>query len=446
MSGRNSDFLRTFSTADAEAASRVYRHGMFDEPRDAATRFLLELARALHVHGTPAHDLERLLSTVARRLGLKAEFFSTPTSLMVGLGDMPTQQVRLMRVDPGTPNLGHLSALDAVTRDVVEGRISAHEGLARVRQLLASPQRWPVWLQVLAFVLASAAVASFLRLRVGDLFVASVLGLVTSSIAMMTARVTRLAHVTEALAAFVVTTIAIVFDTLNGRDSGYLTALAGLVVLLPGLTFTVALTELSTRHLASGTARMSGALVVFLGLGFGLALGAGTGKIIGSMLIDTLGPVTGPWSSGAALPNGIEWLGVVVAALAFAVLLNAEARHAGRIVLACLVAYVTHRFTGAAMGDELAAFVSAAVVTAMSNVLAISRQTSSMVTAVPGLLILVPGSIGFRSVSSFIGAEVEAGISTAFHVAIIGISIAAGIVAGNVLSGEGDTVHKESAA
>jgi uncharacterized membrane protein YjjB (DUF3815 family) len=120
------------------------------------------------------------------------------------------------------------------------------------------------------------------------------------------------------------------------------------------------------------------------------------------------------------------------------VLLNAEARDAGWIIVSCLIAYATSRFTTAAFGDQLAAFVSAAVVTASSNVLARVRRSSAMVTAVPGLLILVPGSIGFRSVSSMIGAEVETGIATAFHVAMIGISLAAGIVAGSVFTSEPD--------
>ena len=139
-----------------------------------------------------------------------------------------------------------------------------------------------------------------------------------------------------------------------------------------------------------------------------------------------------------SLPTCIVWLGAVIAPLAFMVLLNAEARDAGWILVSCLIAYATARFTTDAFGDQLASFVSAAVVTALSNILARLRGSSAMVTAVPGLLILVPGSIGFRSVSSMIGAEVEAGIATAFHVAMIGISLAAGIVAGSVFTSDPD--------
>ena len=127
---------------------------------EAATKFVLQLARAQHVYGTPAHRLELAMSEVANRLGLEAEFFSTPTSILVGIGRDTSQRVHLLRVSPGAPNLGHLSALGVITRDVVEGRASPSEGLRRMDELLAAPPRWPTWLQLVAFVLASAAVAS----------------------------------------------------------------------------------------------------------------------------------------------------------------------------------------------------------------------------------------------------------------------------------------------
>ncbi len=401
---------------------------------DPARRFILLLARALHVHGTPAHRLEAALSTVARRLGLEAEFFSTPTSIMVGIGTLERQRVHLMRVEPGEPNLGRLSRLGDITRDVVDGTLSAADGLERLEALAHEPPQYARWLLLLAFVLASAAVATFLKVRVGDVIAASLLGLVTGTVVLTAAPWESTRHVTEPLAAFVVTTIAFAIDGVMRTNSGYGTSLAGLVVLLPGLTFTVALTELSTRHLASGTARLSGAIVVFLGLGFGLALGAQAGGALGGMLHD-VAPALAGWSSRAPLPAWMEWVGLLVAPLAFTVLLNAQPRDAGLIVVVCAAAYITSKAAGAAVGEELGAFLGALVVSAGSNVFARTTRRVAMVTQVPGLLILVPGSIGFRSVTSLFGQEVEAGIATGFRVAVVGISLAAGILAGNVVIG-----------
>ncbi|MCA0376635.1 MAG: threonine/serine exporter family protein [Gemmatimonadetes bacterium] len=409
-------------------------------PVDDAQRFILRLARALHQHGTPADRMESALGAAARRLGVQAEIFSTPTSIMVGMGSLESQRVHLLRVEPGEPNLGQLSRLGAITRDVVESAITPAEGLARLEAMDREPPAYPRALVLLAFVLASAAVACFLGVRRGDVVTASLLGLLSGSIALGAARWESTRHVTEPLAAFSVTTVAFALEALFGTTSGYLTALAGLVVLFPGLTFTVALTELSTRHLASGTARLSGAIVTFLGLGFGLALGAKAGAWLGSVLHHAWPDAVGLISQ-TALPAWAEWAGLIVAPLAFTVLLSGRRVDAPLIVVACAAAYLTSKFAGAAMGEELGAFLGAFVVTAGSNLHARLRRRVAMVTQVPGLLIMVPGSIGFRSVTSLLGQEVEAGVTTGFRVAIVGISLAAGILAGNVASRAAERVR-----
>lgn len=399
----------------------------------AARRFILLLARQLHQHGTPAHRLEVTLSVLAQRLGVRAEFFSTPTSIMVGIGELEQQRVHLLRVEPGEPNLGHLSQLGEIVRQVMDAEITPGEGLRRIEVMDASPPAYPKWLVMVAFVLASTAIACFLKVRLGDVLVAAFLGLVTAVTAITASRWENTRHVTEPLAGFIVTTLAFTIDGVLGTRTGYATSLAGLAILLPGLTFTVALTELSTRHLASGTARLSGAIVTFLGLGFGLALGAKAGGAAGAALAHLM-----PMLDGAlprtVLPSWAEWAGLLIAPLAFTVLLSARKQDAPFIVVACAAAYVTSKLAGAAVGEELGAFLGAFVVSAGSNLLARARRRVAMVTQVPGLLILVPGSIGFRSVTSLLGQEIETGIQTGFRVAIVGISLAAGILAGNVVT------------
>jgi len=408
---------------------------------ESASQFLLELARALHVHGTPANRLETSLESVAARLGLEAQFFSTPTSLLVGIGPTVQQRVHLLRVEPGPPNLGHLSQLSSITRDVVDGTADPAEGSRRIARLLSAPQRWSTPVRLLAFVLSSSAIACFLKVNRIDVGVAALLGLVTGLIMLGIARRDSLLHVTEILTAFIVSTIAFTIDSLTVTQSGYATSLAGLAVLLPGLMLTIALTELSAQHLSSGTARLMGALVVFLALGFGIALGARFGGVVGHLLSVTF-PVLHADSSVATfvvpgssnLPFWAEWLALLVAPLAFTVLLNAERRDAGIIVLASAMSYITARVAGSAVGEELGAFLGALVVSAGSNVSARFLKRSAMVTLTPGLLVLVPGSIGFRSVTSMLGQDVELGVATAFRVALIGISLAAGVLAGNVVT------------
>ncbi|MEK7832242.1 MAG: threonine/serine exporter family protein [Acidobacteriota bacterium] len=84
------------------------------ESRDSIG-FVLRLGRALHAYGYPAHRLEEVLSRASERLGLLAQFFSTPTSIFASFGKQEEQQTFLMRVTPGEVNLGKLAELDDVT-------------------------------------------------------------------------------------------------------------------------------------------------------------------------------------------------------------------------------------------------------------------------------------------------------------------------------------------
>ena len=403
-----------------------------DTAQHLASHFILHLAKALHAHGYSAHRLEEVLGEVSARLGVEAQFFTTPTSIFAAFGPPDEQRTHLLRVQPGEPNLGHLSRLDAIMSDVVDGRITASEGSVRIGQLLSEPPRWSATQTMVAFVLASAGVSCFFGVTVFEACVASVLGLVAGLCALTAGRVRGLAPVLEPFTAAVVATIAFFVAGITGGGNAYQTTLAGLIVLLPGLTFTIGLTELSTRHLSSGTARLSGALVTFLGLGFGVALGVKAG----SLAADALVRAGVEWMLvSPRVPWWTEVLGVITAPLCFAVLLRADRRDVWWILVAGAAAYTTERFAGRAMGEELGAFLGALLVSAGSVLLERFRRVGAMVTQVPGLLILVPGGIGFRSVTSLLGNETVAGIDTAFRVALVGISLAAGILAGNVVTG-----------
>ncbi len=394
--------------------------------------FILRLGRALHNAGFSAHRLEATLADVSKKLGLEAQFFSTPTSIMAAFGPPDAQRTHLIRAEPGSTNLSHLSGLDRIARDVMYGTLGPVEGTLRIEKLLSQPKPWTGAPVLLAFVLVSVSVASFLKVGATDLIGAALLGLLSGVIITRSKKHSEWLDIEEPMSAFLVATVAQLFAAVTDSGAGYAMTVAGLVVLLPGMTFTTGLIELSTRHLASGTARLSGALVTFLGLGFGVALGTKLGAAVGDWLVahDAILHV-----ANSALPWWVEGLGVLIAPLCFTVLLQANGKEAPWIVLAASTAYLTSRFAGRALGEELGAFLGALMVSAGSTFLARRRDTTPIVTIVPGLLILVPGSIGLRSVTSFSQQKVVTGVETAFKVALIGVSLAAGILAGRALTG-----------
>ncbi len=386
--------------------------------------FVLKLARAMHGYGYAAHRLEEVLCATAQRLGLEAQFFSTPTSIFAAFGEQADQRTFLLRVEPGDTDLGRLADVDRVTRRVLRGELTAAEGSAALDAIAALPPLYGRLLTTAAFGVASAAAARFLGGGATEIGLAGGLGVVTGVLSITAARFATLARVFEPLTAFVVTLIATAFAARVLPLSVPVTVLAGLIVLIPGLTLTVAMTELATRHLASGTARFSSALLLFVTIAFGVAVGSRLGQL-GFGAVATAQP--------AALPGWTSFVALAAAPLAFTVLLRAHPNDAAWILVTGWITFGATRAGALSLGAELGAFVGSLAAGVTANLYALLRDRPSQIPLVPAVLLLVPGSLGFRSVSALVDREVLSGVETAFTMIFIATGIVAGLLVANIV-------------
>ena len=239
-----------------------------------AIGFILRLGRALHSYGYAAHRLEQVLDQAAQRLELEGQFFSTPTSIFASFGRQDDQRTYLIRVEPGGVDLGRLAMLDEVTIKVLHGAITPAEGSVAIDGILVSPERYGRIVSTLAFGLTSAAASRFLGGGLKEVLVSSIIGLFIGILSLAAGRLSQLLRIFEPVAAFAASLLAASAGHWIGAYSVYNATLAGLIVLIPGFSLTVAMTELSTRHLVSGTARFMGAGILFLTIAFGVALGS----------------------------------------------------------------------------------------------------------------------------------------------------------------------------
>lgn len=399
-----------------------------DEPNPAAVGFVLHLGRALHSYGEASHRLEDMLGAMSDRLGLTgAQFFTQPTSIMASFGPVERQRTHMLRVEPGELSLGRLAAVEGVSRDVAQGRISPEEGTARIAEIGETPPPYGPFTTTLAFAGISGATCQLLGGGGPEIAAATLLGLGVRLFALVAAPQPRLGRVFEPMAAFLVSAAAVGLAHLFGPLSVLTATLAGLIVLLPGLTLTTALSELSSRQLASGTARLSGAFITFLGLGFGVALGnrLGAAAFGAPALVD---PAPMPaWAALAAL---------LLSPLCSIVILRAAPRDAPWIIVASILGAVAGNRGAAALGAELGAFAGGFAVALASNAYARWRRRPPAVVQVPAILLLVPGSIGFRSLNSLMERQALAGIETAFSMMLTAVALVAGLLIAGVLAPE----------
>lgn len=378
----------------------------------------------MHALGSASYRVEDSMVVCSRALGMEGNFFATPTAIFVAIG-APGEDVRttLLRVSPGDHDLGRLADLYAIRDRVVSAEVTPEQGLVEVRAVLQG-RRHRAWLDALAQVLVGGGAAVLLGGGFVEAAVAATAGLLTATIGLLASRRPALgdvqAAITCAVVALFVRLMAGWWQPLNVP----VTTIAAIIVLLPGLSFTTALAELAMRHLAAGSARLMGSLAVFVTM----AIGIGIGDHVGRRLV-------GDFAFPREAPLGVEWLAIGLLAnwLAFSVLLRARPAQAPWVLFAILAGFLGARLGSDMLNDELGPVVGAMAVALLGNVYARWRRAPAAVVRTPGLLLLVPGSLGLSGLTTAISGDFDSSAPFVFRMLLVGGSIVAGLLFAGVL-------------
>ncbi len=398
-------------------------------PLAARIGFVVETARRLHLYGTSAPRLESALDKLAARLGLIAQIWSSPTAIIISFRDLEEENpiaeiTRVIRLSPGDIDLRHLAEVNEIADKVICGELDIEHGSHLLHTLSDRIGRRAQAHEVLCFGLVSATLAALIRGGWADVIAAGAVGLLVGLIAQLGARSQRLRQALEALAALVATVLATLISLYVAPLTLKTVVLASLIVLFPGMTLTTAVRELSTRHLVSGVARFADAVAILIKLAFG------------TMAANELCKALGMVPSAAALapvPDWVVWAALGFGAYAFAVLFRAAPRDFPLVMAAAVTGYAVTYFAGRHFGPEFGVFLAGATMGALSNLYARTTNRPGALVREPGIILLVPGSLGFLSVSLIAGHDVFLGINSAVSVLAILVSLVAGLLFGDLI-------------
>ncbi|WP_114238682.1 threonine/serine exporter ThrE family protein [Dyella sp. C9] len=404
-------------------------------PLNTRIAFLLELARRLHQYGTAAPRLEGAIAGSAQRLGLQADVWSSPTAIIISFTDLTqgedevAQVTQVMRLAPGDVNLARLSEADAIADKVIAGDIELREGFRLLRELGRPDTRRAQAGVIGSYGLAAASVvALLLHSSWADLITAALIGLIIGTITVLSATRPRLAVASEAISALVATIIAIVVSQFVVPLAIKSVILAGLIVLMPGMALTTAVREISSQHLVAGVARMGGAIATLIKLTFG--------AVAATQLCNALG-IEGRDYALPPLPQWTDYPALLVGAFAFAVSFRAARRDWLVVMAAVVLGYLATRWGGALAGKLPAApfgvFLGGLVLGSLANVYARFVHRPGAIIREPGIILLVPGSVGFRSVSYLLERDTTLGMDTMLLLITLLIALVAGLLFGDLL-------------
>ena len=381
--------------------------------------FLVRTAELLHRYGTPSYRLEAVVKKVARSLGVSSVILYTPTALVISLETDSGENTWLRRIESGEIDISKVLEFDRILEDLQSGQLTLDQASLRLEEAANAKSRFNRLTTLIASAVACAGISVVFGGNQFDAGVAGVFGFMIAWSATWLESPLQEQGFLEPLLGFTAAVFAVIVSQwlpINDR----LVTLSALILPIPGLTLTIAFTEIATGHLSSGSARFAGAAVKLLTLVVGVAIA----WRITAGLVQPLPPVE-------SLPMWCLWVALAITPLAFGVVLRVPLAQWFAVVVVVVGGFVVARYCGDFSGTELGAFAGAFTVGCGSNIYARVFNRPAMVPQTPGLLILVPGSLGYKSLTAMLESDTLKGVELAFAMTMIAVSLVTGLLLAN---------------
>jgi uncharacterized membrane protein YjjP (DUF1212 family) len=391
-------------------------------------RFILKLGKMLHKYGSPSFRLEAYLTEVATYLGVHASFNSTPTYLTIVLWSdhHEDEYNHSARMQPGDLDMNSLSLTDELAHELLSGSISLAEADQRLDEIDATPSPYGKSLTGVAFGLSTSAFAMLMGAGWSEIMYSGLLSFMVYFWTLWAQRSQRVKLMLEPVASFSVGFAACAIN--HYSTSGFniwLIILSSLIILVPGLSLTMGLAELSSRNMVSGTARIMDATMQLFKLYFGAFLGVSLGyQLFGQQELEL----------AVTLPFWVNWLGVLMLSVGLVAIFRTRMKHVPWAIASTFVAYAASTWSSVYLENGLGAFVGAFALGVFANIFSRIANAPSTIVAMHGLIVLVPGSKTYIGLNSFISGQ---DILKIDHIGqetfLILMSLVAGLIFANVV-------------
>jgi uncharacterized membrane protein YjjP (DUF1212 family) len=391
---------------------------------EGATGFIARLGATMAGANYPITMVQQTMFTAAAGYGLVHEILALPNYVHVG-GTDSSGATALYIARPERDLRYHQTfPLARLVARAQTGSISPDDGMAELDRIYALPMRFPAWVSVVGYAVQSAGLALVLQPSPWALAAALGLGLLVGLLSRLARRSDAFEQLLPIVGAFLVALISFSITHLLHVDVGSLRVLiAPLAYFLPGAAITLAVIELSTHQMVSGSSRLITGFMRIAQLAFGILIAAQVAGIGDANLIDNPANLLGPWA---------PWIGVVVYALGTTLFFGPPRGFLPWMLLILFVAYTGQVVGGSLLGSYASGFCGGLALTV--GAAAISRLPNTpptMALILPGFWLLVPGSLGLIGITELVGSD----SSAVFGATLISmISIALGIQSGLLLS------------
>ena len=378
-------------THDQELAAQRHQSVELEE-------FLLALGRSQLAAGYPVDDVTTTLNAVARAYD-RADFgiFVLPNAVMID--DPFIGRARVVPEGNETLRLDQAADVHDIARQARHGELDLAEGTRELNDLAHKSPRFPPWLSIVGYGIASAGFALVFRVSMWGVVMAAICGLFVGLLLAYTRTRPNLAPLVPPVAAMVCSFAVFGFASIIDQDVQPLRVVAApLIALIPGAALTRATLELASGHVISGASRLVASIVQILILAFGILVGG----LLARVSPDNFSDLT-----DQRLPMWVAWVGAGVYALGQAIAFNEPRGAVVPVVILLLIAFSVQQMVTWVLDAVLAAGIAAAVALFLAIVMQDRgrRQMPAFVLFSPVFWLLVPGSLGLVALTEAVSGS-----------------------------------------
>lgn len=380
--------------------------------------------------GGPTSRLENKLTLAGNRFGFFTQVFATPTGIIVTVKDESTNTTitEMGRIDDGSIHLAEL----ADTETWLNKFAGEEKDLQKIQTHFSQPEKlksvYPTYIVITsAFLIGScASIARYNHLTMGIISgVISTTVLVASS--PLKSRYRLSGVFCDFFGSILAFALSFVFTQLFSVPVEGVVA-GTLVMLVPGLTLTTAVSELADHNFVSGTAKMMKGILTLLAMGIAYLLFIDLQVYFNGYDASTqaeLGPLLFGWHRLM-----VSFFCNVGSVLGFCVLLRVPKNAVAIATFIGALSWWALNLLGQPNLVVLAPFTTALLVGLVSLAFGRAFSLPSQVYSVPGILSLVPGMLALSSFGTM-NVDVPAG-EKLFKATLIASSVVFGLFTARV--------------
>lgn len=392
----------------------------------AVLEFMFRLGQAHIACGEQTARVELLLRRVAAAYGMRhSRVVVFPTAIFISLHDSHGERITLAEGPAYGLRLDQIAEVYALSQDAERGELAPRDGLERLAAILRHSTRFGASGVVLGHSLLTIGLAIVLKPSFENLVAAALLGAIVGLVKLVNRDRPVLAVPSPVVAAAIVSALVLLAQRRGlPVDPAYM-ILPPLITFLPGAMLTLGMVELAYGEMISGTSRLITGFVQLVLLTVGLAIGAALAGLHPQSLAEVAAQSTEiPWGEWG------PWLAVVVFGAGVFVHSSAPPRSFRWIVLVLLAAFAAQQLAAPVFGEAISGFFGMVVATPLGYLIQLRlRGPPAMVTFLPSFWLVVPGSLGLRSVALML-TDRAAGVDGIVSVVFAITSIALGTLVG----------------